>query len=100
MAKSLEELAAEIVEWRMSKGFETSWGNMMSKLMLVVTEVSEACEAYRKDDHDNFNEEIADTMIRLLDICGTLEIDIESEIEKKMAFNRTRPFRHGKKKTA
>lgn len=95
--KSLAVWAGEIRDYRISKGFTTSWENMLVKLMLVVTEVSEAAEAYRDDDHAHFREEIADTMIRLLDICGTLNIDIETEIEKKMAINRKRPYKHGKK---
>lgn len=103
--KTLDTLAKEIRDWRESKGFITSWDNMMEKLMLVVTEVSETAEAYRAiqkcqfDDREAvalFREEIADTMIRLLDICGTLNIDIEAEIERKMAINRNRPHKHGK----
>lgn len=93
---NLNELAVEISLWRVSKGFTTSWINMMEKLMLVVTEVSEAAEAYRINDKDHFTEEIADTFIRLLDITGTLEIDIEKAIQKKMEINKTRPYKHGK----
>ena len=76
----------------------------MSKLMLVVTEVSEAAEAYRKDptltDKDiknNFAEELADTFIRLLDLTGSLNIDIATEIHNKMLINEGRPHKHGKK---
>ncbi len=94
----MNNLAREIVFYREAKGFETSWGNMMEKLMLVVTEVAEAAEAYRKDDHANFAEEMADTMIRCLDICGSLGINIEAEIERKMARNRQRDYKHGGKK--
>jgi NTP pyrophosphatase (non-canonical NTP hydrolase) len=93
----MNELAKEIVAWREKKGFITTWDNMLEKLMLVVTEVSEAAQCYRNDDREGFKEETADTFIRLLDICGTLDIDIEKEIEKKMEKNRKRPYRHGKK---
>ena len=93
----MNELAREIAEWREKKGFITKWDNMLEKLMLVVSELAEAAESYREDDKEGFNEEIADTFIRLFDICGTLEIDIESEVKKKMAKNQTRPYRHGKK---
>jgi len=34
-------------EWRRSKGFETGWQNFAEKLMLVVTEITEASEAAR-----------------------------------------------------
>jgi NTP pyrophosphatase (non-canonical NTP hydrolase) len=70
---------------------------LTAKLMLIVSELGEACEARRKGDINNFNEEIADTIIRLLDLCGFLELDIEKEIEKKMKINEARPKKHGKK---
>jgi NTP pyrophosphatase (non-canonical NTP hydrolase) len=93
----LNELAKEIKAWRVRKGFKTNWNNMPEKLMLTVTELSEAMEAYRHDDRKNFAEEVADTFIRLLDICGSIGLDIESEIKNKMAINEKRPFKHGKK---
>ena len=93
----MNQLAEDIVKWRKKKGFKTSWKNMPEKLMLVVTEVAEAMEAIRKDDGQNFNEEIADTFIRLLDICGSVGIDIEHEIKAKMEINKTRSHKHGKK---
>lgn len=66
-------------------------------LMLIVTELAEACEADRNGDKDNFKEEIADVYIRLGDLCGWLDIDIEKEIKKKMTINKNRPYKHGKK---
>lgn len=68
-------------------------GNM---LMLIVSEMGEAEEALRHDNIDNFKEELADVAIRLADLCGGLEIDLEKEIEKKMAINEKRPYKHGK----
>lgn len=70
---------------------------MLGKLMLVVTEVSEASEAVRNDDVENFREEIADSIIRLLDIASTTGMDIHYEIEKKMEINKQREYKHGKK---
>ena len=64
--------------------------------MLIVTELAEAMESYRHQDDDNFREEIADTFIRLLDLCGGLGIDIEEEINKKSQKNKNRPYKHGK----
>lgn len=49
-----------------------------------------------KDLYDNFREEIADTMIRILDLAGSLDIDLDSEIAKKMETNEGRPEKHGK----
>ncbi len=92
----MNKLAESIKAYRESKGFETSWENMPMKLMLVVTEASEAMEAWRKGDHANFNEEIADVIIRCLDITASLGIDIEKEIKDKMEHNQNRPYKHGK----
>ena len=65
-------------------------------LMLIVGEVSEAMEALRKNDDDNFKEELADVVIRVFDLCGGLNIDLETEITKKMEKNVNRPYKHGK----
>ncbi|SKA89574.1 MazG nucleotide pyrophosphohydrolase domain-containing protein [Clostridium sp. USBA 49] len=67
-----------------------------TRLMLIVSELSEALEALRKDDLDNFQEELADTAIRLADLSGGLGIDLEIEIIKKMEKNQNRPYKHGK----
>jgi NTP pyrophosphatase (non-canonical NTP hydrolase) len=101
--------------------------NLSEKLMLIVSELGEAQEAYRTgkahrfigqlenfntmlkdksltfDDcfktciKDCFCDEIADAFIRLGDLCGYLDIDIENYIDMKMQYNRNRPYKHGKK---
>jgi len=68
-----------------------------NRLMLIVGEVAEAHEALRKNDSENFAEELADVAIRLADLCGGLDIDLEMEIIKKMEKNLNRPYLHGKK---
>jgi NTP pyrophosphatase (non-canonical NTP hydrolase) len=40
--------------------------------------------------------ELADTAIRLFDLAGSLNIDLEKEISKKMKVNEGRPIKHGK----
>jgi NTP pyrophosphatase (non-canonical NTP hydrolase) len=67
-----------------------------NRLMLIVGEVAEAQEALRKNDKENFKEELADVAIRLFDLCGGLDVDLGAEIVKKMEKNRTRPYKHGK----
>lgn len=92
----MNQLAKEIAKWRKEKGFITNWENIPEKLMLVVTELSEAMEAYRNNDKENLIEELSDSFIRLLDLTGSLDIDIEKGIKEKMEINKKRPFRHGK----
>ena len=67
-------------------------------LCLIHSEVSEALEAYRNHDTENFAEELADIAIRLLDASEGYGIDLESEILKKHEINKTRSYKHGGKK--
>ena len=39
---------------------------------------------------DTFEDEMADTVIRILDICGKMKIDIEWHIVKKLEYNKLR----------
>ena len=94
--RSLNELAQVCHQIAVEKGFWEKERNMGEALMLIVTELAEAMEAHRKQDQDNFKEEIADTFIRLLDLCGGLKLDIEEEIYKKSLKNKERAYKHGK----
>ena len=67
-------------------------------LCLVHSEVSEALEAFRKDDDINFREELADIVIRVFDMSEGLGVDIKSEIFEKHQINISRPYKHGGKK--
>lgn len=104
---NIDELGRYIRDWRMSKGFttpdnldtEASRDKMLGKLMLVVTEVAEAAEAVRHEDWDNFVEELADVMIRMLDITYTCGLKPSEIINDKMKINEGRPHLHGKKTT-
>lgn len=66
-------------------------------LALIHSEVSEALEGWRKRDDANFREELADILIRLLDLSGGLSIDLAAEVAKKLEKNRARGYRHGGK---
>ena len=93
---SLREWSKLCHEIAVSKGFWDEERNMGEALMLVVTELAEAMESYRLQDDANFKEEIADTFIRLFDLCGGLDLDITDEIIKKTEKNKKRPYKHGK----
>jgi NTP pyrophosphatase (non-canonical NTP hydrolase) len=68
-----------------------------TQFMLMVSELSEALEALRKGDRSNMDEELADVFLRLADFCGSQNVYLEIEVEKKMAKNRERDPLHGKK---
>jgi NTP pyrophosphatase (non-canonical NTP hydrolase) len=96
LTRDLNDLAAAVHKAVAQKGFETTWEKLPEKLLLVVTEIAEATEALRVHDRAGVREEIADTIIRLLDISGALGIDIAEEIARKLTINQLRPFKHGK----
>lgn len=66
-------------------------------LALIGTEVAEAVEAHRKKQMDNMPSELADIIIRTMDLAETLNIDLAAAIVKKHDFNKDRPFKHGNK---
>lgn len=68
-----------------------------TRLLLIISEVTEALEALRRGDRPAFREEISDTFIRLGDLCGGLGIDAELGILGKMRINEGRPHKHGKR---
>lgn len=70
---------------------------VLTALALIHSEVSEALEAVRHDDRANFDEELADVLIRVLDVATGLGTDLDREVEAKLAKNRNRGFRHGGK---
>jgi len=102
----LNDLALEIRKINDANGWKIvkpeDWSDSEYKipaiLALIHSEVSEALEDYRKDNREHFAEEIADVMIRCLDLCAGQNIDIEKEILAKMEKNKLRGFRHGGKK--
>lgn len=51
---------------------------------------------FQNDIKDSFEDELADALIRILDLCGKMEIDIESHVRLKMKYNQTRSRKHGK----
>lgn len=120
----IKAISKEIYDVNVSKGFWEDKGhkNVGESLMLCVSELSEALEAHRKglyctlsaDEKEEFSndpmdadrfvssvkntfeDEIADTMIRLMDLSVGFGIDIEWHIRQKVNYNKSRPYKHGK----
>lgn len=92
------------------------------RLALIHSKVSEALEAFRNpawhpqrtyyknilgEETQEYREgvkgeglatELADIVIRVFDLSGSLGIDIAEEIRRKMDYNATRSYRHGGKR--
>lgn len=81
--------------------FEKGWWDHRREvpelLCLVHSEVSEALEAYRKADSENFVEELADILIRVFDMAGRFRLDLDKAVKDKIEKNKMRPYRHGGK---
>lgn len=77
-------------------GFHDEEREFAVGIALLHSELSEALEAHRKDDWNGVKEELADVAIRLGDLCGQFNVDLEQEVQVKMAYNETRKYRHGK----
>jgi NTP pyrophosphatase (non-canonical NTP hydrolase) len=93
----INELCTVAFEIAKSKGWHDDPREMGTVLALIHSEVSEALEADRKGDQENFEEELADVCIRIFDLCGSSGIDLEKAIQKKMERNKGRSYKHGGK---
>jgi NTP pyrophosphatase (non-canonical NTP hydrolase) len=105
MEFGLDALAATLHESAIEKGFwdgEISFDKVGNKLALVHSEVTEVLEAIRKDKGSHaIVEEIADVIIRLLDVYAALRNDkyVEDSLDDVLDFkidkNKARPRLHG-----
>lgn len=92
------------------KGFRSQVGDVDLSTFVANLhgEVSELWEAHRSGQlHERCDkatsepltcaeEEIADIMIRTLDMAADLGVDVDKAVRVKLAYNLTRPFKHGK----
>jgi NTP pyrophosphatase (non-canonical NTP hydrolase) len=117
---TIEEMTIEVRMVNIDKGWRSAAGGPApgqtfgDYVALLHSEVSEALEAYR--DHrladatvggfgyvgagqafkpEGVGSELADVLIRLLDMADVFGIDLEAEYRRKIAYNRGREFQHG-----
>ncbi|WP_163102273.1 MazG nucleotide pyrophosphohydrolase domain-containing protein [Peribacillus alkalitolerans] len=93
----INQLCQKAFEIAKSKGWHDEERETGTQLALIHSEVSEALEADRKGDSENFVEELADVCIRVFDLCGSKGIDLEKAILDKMERNKSRSYKHGGK---
>ncbi len=111
--RPLNALAKEIHEDAVEHGWwddERSFGEVIA---LCHSELSEALEEYRAnrpnlwygpaDENGNVKPEgiaieMIDCLIRILDWCGKEKLNVDSLVAIKMAYNKTRPYKHGGKR--
>lgn len=80
-----------------------------TKLMLIVSEIAEALEEYRDGNTiaiyydeesgkpEGFGIELADAIIRIMDLAEWLGIDLAAAVVEKHEYNLTRSYKHGGK---
>lgn len=124
-AESLNALAADIHANAVEHGWWDEPRTLGDIVALCHSELSEALEAYRDGEelvhgccgHCDYQEkcdhpapagetgckpegvavEMIDCIIRILDWCGKMGVDVDGVLRMKHAYNKTRPYRHGGK---
>jgi NTP pyrophosphatase (non-canonical NTP hydrolase) len=104
---SLDNMAKDIHAVAVEKGF---WPNKIDdifitkQLMMIVSEAVEVMEAIRKDKgKQEVADEMADIVIRTLDLYqglvdnGYVDQELQTALNNKTSFNKSRPERHGVK---
>ena len=85
----INEMQKEIYQNKLNKGFNLT--DVHVEFCLPHGEVTEPYDAWRKNKI-TVGEELADIAIYLMGLSEILDIDLEKEIEKKMAINKDRVY--------
>ena len=101
----MKDLQKDIHQTATEKGWWAEPRDDGTILMLIVTEIAEACEGLRMGnnpddkipDYKNCEAELADVIIRILDFADERGHDVIGALMAKMKYNKTRKYRHGKK---
>lgn len=104
LINSINTLCTSVNTWARSKGWWNIHRNEGELIALMHSELSEALEGLRAGNPASehipefscMEEELADTVIRIADLCGAKGYRLGEAIVAKMKFNEGRPYRHGK----
>ena len=107
MSKTLNEYTLIVHEMAKEKGWHDGVPRSPLEIqMLIVSELAEACEEARGSKPPYYEVdgkpegeavELVDAMIRIMDYFGSRGWDVEQVLEKKIAYNAGRSYRHGNK---
>lgn len=101
---AFNDIAADHHDIMVSKGFWEGERNDSETLMLIVTEIAEACEAIRHgnppDDKvpefSGLEAELADAVLRIMDLAQGRGLRVAEALIAKLEHNKTRAYKHGK----
>ena len=92
-----KKLQKAVIENKKKHGFNTT--DIEFELLRLHGEANELFEAWRKNDKQNINEELADVGIFLLGIAEMLDSDLGEDIVNKMKTNEKRIYKNGVKRS-
>ena len=96
---TINQLCIDAFETATSKGWHDQPRSFGEFIALVHAEVSESLESDRRNEgKERVAEELADVLIRIFDGAIEFNLDIETAVLTKMAYNKTRSYKHGGKK--
>ena len=97
MSLPFEELSQMVMRQAKEKNFgvQPEEINVGEKIALIHAELSEALEAYRRDDMagpHGFDRELGDALGRLIHLAGIFDIDLEKQLLEKIKVNEDRDW--------
>lgn len=87
----LKALQERVYANKLAHGFNVT--SVDEEVCHIMSELSEAWEAYRKKGSEEFAEELADVAIFLLGLAEMQGVNLENEILAKMETNAARKYR-------
>jgi NTP pyrophosphatase (non-canonical NTP hydrolase) len=89
---NLTEIAKQHNAWVERMGWHNK--TVLEALALIASEVGEAVNECRGEQpSEKLGEELADIILRVVDLAESLSIDIDTEIQRKMKINEARGTR-------